>query len=75
MKIRKLNKFEDRPYNLLLSADPSQNSINDYVKRGLCFVAEEQQNIIGVFVLLLTLFIIKKRIDAIKHLLSFKRVY
>ena len=54
MNIRELNKFEDRPLNLLLSADPSQTSINDYVDRGICFVAEEQQKIIGIFVLLPT---------------------
>ncbi|MCA9766887.1 MAG: hypothetical protein KC455_10775 [Carnobacterium sp.] len=54
MIIRELNNYEDKPLSLLLSADPSQNSINDCVERGTCFVAEEQKKIIGVFVLLST---------------------
>lgn len=54
MDIRELNKFEARPLDLLISADSSQKSISNYVKRGLCFVAEEQQKVIGVFVLLPT---------------------
>lgn len=54
MIIRELNNYEDKPLSLLLSADPSQNSINDCVERGTCFVAEEQKKIIGVFVLLPT---------------------
>ena len=39
---------------LLLLADPSQQLVEEYVKRGQCFVAEINARIIGVYVLLPT---------------------
>ncbi|MCJ8006424.1 GNAT family N-acetyltransferase [Lederbergia wuyishanensis] len=54
MDIRKLNVNEQPPINLLLLADPSYELISEYISRGECFVAEENHNIIGVFVLLPT---------------------
>lgn len=54
MKIRKLTKNENPPIDLLLSADPSEKMIRDYLKRGACFVAEMDKQIIGLFVLLKT---------------------
>ncbi|MBS4194217.1 GNAT family N-acetyltransferase [Lederbergia citri] len=54
MKIRKLNTMEEPPMSLLLLADPSQDLISDYLKRGECFVAENNHEKIGVFVLLPT---------------------
>ncbi|MFC4403849.1 GNAT family N-acetyltransferase [Gracilibacillus xinjiangensis] len=54
MDIKKLDKNDNLPMNLLLSADPSQEIVEEYVKRGDCFVAESEQRIIGVFVLLPT---------------------
>jgi ribosomal protein S18 acetylase RimI-like enzyme len=53
MKIRKLNFDELPPMDLLLLADPSQQLVGEYVKRGQCFIAEEDF-IIGVYVLLPT---------------------
>ncbi|MGB8002320.1 MAG: GNAT family N-acetyltransferase [Anaerobacillus sp.] len=40
------------PYHLLLDADPSLAHIEDYLKKGYCFVARENQEVIGVYVLL-----------------------
>ncbi|MFJ6211698.1 GNAT family N-acetyltransferase [Lysinibacillus sp. NPDC092081] len=54
MEIRKLNKDEKLSMELLLLADPSREIIEEYVNRGECFVAEIEQQIIGVYVLLPT---------------------
>lgn len=54
MDIRKLDKGEDAPLELLLLADPSREMIEEYINRGECFVAEVAQQIIGVYVLLPT---------------------
>ncbi|PGT84449.1 MULTISPECIES: GNAT family N-acetyltransferase [Bacillaceae] len=55
MKIRALKKEETPPIQLLLLADPSVSIIEDYLNRGMCFVAENQENmVIGVLVLLPT---------------------
>ncbi|WP_117149173.1 GNAT family N-acetyltransferase [Paraliobacillus zengyii] len=54
MDIRKLNKGEKLPIELLLLADPSIEIVEEYVNRGECFVAESEQQIVGVYVLLPT---------------------
>jgi len=55
MKIRALQKEETPPIELLLLADPSVSIIEDYLNRGMCFVAENQENmVIGALVLLPT---------------------
>ncbi|RFU66215.1 GNAT family N-acetyltransferase [Bacillus sp. V59.32b] len=54
MQIRKLNVNEKPPMDLLLLADPSQKLVDQYVKRGECFVAEDHDQVIGVYVLLPT---------------------
>lgn len=54
MEIRKLNIGEKPPMNLLLLADPSRRIVEEYVKRGECFLAESDKQIIGVYVLLPT---------------------
>lgn len=54
MDIRKLNKGEKLPIELLLLADPSQEIVEEYVNRGECFVAESEQQIVGIYVLLPT---------------------
>ncbi|MCR2822845.1 GNAT family N-acetyltransferase [Lederbergia panacisoli] len=54
MKIRKLHSREEAPSDLLLLADPSQELIRDYLKRGECFVAEVNHEKIGVYILLPT---------------------
>ncbi|SFL36170.1 Predicted N-acetyltransferase YhbS [Gracilibacillus orientalis] len=52
MKIRILNKNEKAPIELLLLADPSRNLIEEYLKRGECYIAEKDNKIIGVYILL-----------------------
>ncbi|WP_340004923.1 GNAT family N-acetyltransferase [Paenibacillus sp. FSL K6-0276] len=54
MLIRKLNAEEQPPLQLLLLADPSPSLVEAYLKRGQCFVAEVENCIIGVYVLLQT---------------------
>lgn len=45
---------EKPPMELLLLADPSKKIIKEYVNRGECFVAENEQQTVGVYVLLPT---------------------
>ncbi|ASA22474.1 GNAT family N-acetyltransferase [Paenibacillus donghaensis] len=52
MKIRQLQANEPYPMKLLLLADPSQELVENYVRQGDCYVAEEHHEIIGVYVLL-----------------------
>ncbi|MED0665023.1 GNAT family N-acetyltransferase [Bacillus badius] len=54
MIIKKLNKDEHPPFELLLSADPSLEAVEKYVERGESFVAEQGGEVIGVYVLLPT---------------------
>ena len=54
MDIRKLDVDENLPIDLLLLADPSASLIEEYVQRGECFVAENDNQTIGVYVLLPT---------------------
>jgi hypothetical protein len=42
------------PKDIMLLADPSPRLVDEYLKRGECFVAEEQGQFIGVYVTLLT---------------------
>lgn len=54
MNIRKLYKDEVPPLDLLLLADPSEEMIMGYLQRGTCYIAEDENSVIGVFVLLPT---------------------
>ena len=54
MEIRKLNRDEIVPFELLLLADPSKVIVEEYVKRGECFIATLNNQTIGVYVLLST---------------------
>jgi ribosomal protein S18 acetylase RimI-like enzyme len=54
MEIRELKIDEQPPMDLLLLADPSEKLVEEYLKRGECFVAESRQQIVGVYVLLPT---------------------
>jgi ribosomal protein S18 acetylase RimI-like enzyme len=54
MEIRKLEPNELPPMDLLLLADPSNQIVEDYIKRGQCYVAELDRSIIAVYVLLPT---------------------
>jgi hypothetical protein len=52
-EIRKLSKTDQIPYNLLYLADPSKEAVSDYLRRGGCYVACINAEIIAVCVLLL----------------------
>lgn len=52
MIIRKLTQEANPPIELLLTADPSVNLVKEYLKKGLCYIAEEKDQMIGVYVLL-----------------------
>ncbi|WP_041809222.1 GNAT family N-acetyltransferase [Evansella cellulosilytica] len=52
MNIRRLAKTEKPPMQLLLLADPSERMVEDYLKRGNCYIAEINNQAIGVYVLL-----------------------
>lgn len=54
LNIRQLSNHENPPMELLLTADPSQKIVDEYLKRGRCFVAEIGNQRIGVYVLLPT---------------------
>ena len=52
--IRKLNEGEQLPIKLLLLADPARENFEEYANRGECFIAENEYQTIGVYVLLPT---------------------
>lgn len=52
METRLLKKNEQAPLELLLTADPSEELVKDYLESGHCFTAEIDKQTVGVFVLL-----------------------
>src|SRR5579875_3617645 len=54
VKIRTLRHDEELPMSLLLLADPSKDLVVDYTHRGMCYVLETDDEIIGTYVLLPT---------------------
>jgi ribosomal protein S18 acetylase RimI-like enzyme len=54
MNIREINYGESLPFGLLLEADPSRKMVEEYSNRGECYVAEDLNMIVGVYVLLPT---------------------
>lgn len=54
MNIRRLQAAECPPMELLLLADPSRTLVEEYLKRGECYVAELEESIVGTYVLLPT---------------------
>lgn len=54
MYIRERSTSEKIPMELLVLADPSEEMVKEYLHRGSCFVAEEEKQVIGVYVLLPT---------------------
>lgn len=51
MKIRKLLQHETPPFELLLLADPSRELVEQYIASGECGIAEEEGEIVGVYLL------------------------
>jgi len=54
MQIRKLSAKEKPPFELLLLADPSRKLVEEYLRRGYCFIGSLNDQVIGVYVLLPT---------------------
>lgn len=49
--IRPLTSMEDPPMSLLLTADPSDKLVQSYLERGVCYVMEKHDQIVGVYIL------------------------
>ncbi|MNJ44194.1 putative N-acetyltransferase YvbK [compost metagenome] len=49
-----LENMQDAPYDLLFLADPSKENVNEYLRRGQCYVAVNEREAVGVFVLMRT---------------------
>ncbi|WNC17328.1 GNAT family N-acetyltransferase [Brevibacillus brevis] len=54
MTIKPLSPAEQPPMSLLLLADPSPKLVEGYLRRGSCYIAEQDGVIVGVYVLLPT---------------------
>jgi ribosomal protein S18 acetylase RimI-like enzyme len=54
MIIRKLATNEEAPIDLLLLADPSRKLVEAYLQRGDCYIGKNNEEIVGVYVLLPT---------------------
>ena len=52
--IHPLERNNHIPMSLLLSADPSEKLVSEYLGRGQCYVAKVDEKIIGIYVLLPT---------------------
>ena len=54
MDISLLNEHKNPPMDLLLLADPSRKLVEEYLERGDCYIAEVDNQVVGVYVLLPT---------------------
>ncbi len=52
INISKLKSNTDAPMDLLLLADPSEELVNSYLKNGTCFIAEINNEIVGVVLIM-----------------------
>lgn len=52
LTITKLSDVHKAPMELLLLADPSEKTIEEYIQQGLVYIASVEGNVIGVYVLL-----------------------
>lgn len=50
-EIRKIKNSSERPWDLLLLADPSKKIVESYLKSGETYIALNEDKIIGVYVL------------------------
>ncbi|EQK40141.1 GNAT family N-acetyltransferase [Paraclostridium bifermentans] len=54
INIKRVDENEEIPYELLYLADPSKESINDYISRGNLYVASIGNEVVGAYVILKT---------------------
>lgn len=52
--IREIKPNEDLPIHLFLLADPELNVIESYINRSICYVLEQDKEIVGTYLLLPT---------------------
>ncbi|MNP08997.1 putative N-acetyltransferase YvbK [compost metagenome] len=52
--IKLLDNNQEIPYELLLLADPSIDLVEEYVRRGYCYLAFRENELVGEFVLIHT---------------------
>ncbi len=52
VSIRRLRAGEGYPISLLLQADPCEEVVRSYIRRGQCFVAARDAQTVGVYVLI-----------------------
>ena len=51
LQIKKITSKKDIPWNLLLTADPARDLVEDYLSKGISYVALTEGKIVGVYVL------------------------
>ncbi|WP_419743086.1 GNAT family N-acetyltransferase [Paraclostridium dentum] len=54
INIKRVVEYIEIPYELLYLADPSKESINDYISRGNLYVASIENEVVGAYVMLKT---------------------
>lgn len=54
INIKRVDENEEIPYELLYLADPSKESINDYISRGNLYIASIENEVVGAYVILKT---------------------
>ncbi|MDU1855196.1 GNAT family N-acetyltransferase [Clostridium baratii] len=54
LTIKKFDDFNNIPYDLLLLADPSKESIDDYINRGMCYACYINNKLAGMYILIKT---------------------
>ncbi|ANS74210.1 acetyltransferase [Paenibacillus yonginensis] len=54
LEIRLKRPDEPAPYPLLLSADPSRRCVDDYLRKGNCYLAWLKEELVGEFVMVRT---------------------
>jgi len=54
VNISLIEEIEDAPFELLLLADPSEKLVKEYLRRSQCFIAINNDEVIGVIVLIRT---------------------
>lgn len=54
LKIRQLGTTETAPMDLLLNADPSEELVENYLSKGICILAEIQDETVGALILMPT---------------------
>lgn len=52
--IVEIDRVKEEIYSILLLADPSENIVNEYIKRGKVFIAKIEDNVVGAYVLIYT---------------------